>query len=75
MPNRATTATTATETTQAPTFTSPFGAPVEATVTDAPKAKPQRRMSQSEIAEERLSAAMLVAIQNRVVEDDEDDFF
>ncbi|BEJ10669.1 hypothetical protein CspHIS471_0100910 [Cutaneotrichosporon sp. HIS471] len=62
-----------------PTFTSPFGGPIEATSKEpAPPAPPQhpaqRRMSQSEIASQRQSAAMLVAIQNRTIEEDEDDF-
>ncbi|BEI85628.1 hypothetical protein CcaverHIS002_0510290 [Cutaneotrichosporon cavernicola] len=58
-----------------PTFTSPFGAPIETTSKEpAPPHPPQRRMSQSEIASQRQSAAMLLAIQNRTIEEDEDDF-
>jgi hypothetical protein len=59
----------------APAFTSPFGAPVEETeAAPAPPRPPQRRMSHSEMAQDRREAALRLAMQNRTTEEDEDDF-
>lgn len=73
MPTQSATAATAAQ--DAPAFTSPFGAPVEATHPEpAPPRPPQRRLSHSEVAQDRRAAALLLARQNRPTEEDEDDF-
>ncbi|CAK9785184.1 unnamed protein product [Cutaneotrichosporon oleaginosum] len=52
----------------------PLESPVEAEVDEPVPQRPHRRMSHSEMAQDRREAALRLAQQNRTTEEDEDDF-